>query len=261
MHPVLFTIPLFGGLAIHTYGVLVALGFLVGMWWVTAEAKRVGENPERAADLVFYIIIAAIVGSRILYVAVAMREEFLADPLSFFTIWRGGLVFYGGLIAAVLVSVWYTHRHRRSFWKYADLFAPGIAVGHAFGRLGCLAAGCCYGRPVGGVHWWTMVFPPIPGGAPLPGVPLYPTQLMEAAAELGIFFGLLALRHRLRSPGRLFAIYLAAYAVVRFCLEYWRGDPERGALIPGVLSTSQGVAIAAFAGAIAIWLTRKRAIV
>lgn len=259
MHPVLFEIPIFGGLRIYTYGVLVALGFLAGMWWVSHEAKRVGEDPSKATDLVFYIIIAAIVGSRIAHVLLADRAHFLAEPLSFFRIWEGGLIFHGGLIAAILTAIWYTRRHRRSFWVYADIFAPAIALGHAIGRLGCLAAGCCHGLPVpGGDHWWAIVFPPNALSFAPPGVPLYPTQLFEAGGEFLIFLTLITLRHRIRFAGRLFALYLMIYGLLRFLVEPLRGTETRDHLISNTLSAGQEISVLAIVLAVVIWIARGK---
>ena len=147
MHPILFEIPLFGGITIYTYGVLTALGFLSGMMWVNYEAKRVGANADRALDLVFYIIVASILGARATYVLVSDSSQFFSDPLSFFRIWEGGLVYYGGFIGALAMTIWYTHRHHMSFLLYADILATALPLGHAIGRLGCIMAGCCFWRP------------------------------------------------------------------------------------------------------------------
>ena len=112
MHPVLFEIPFFGGIPVFSYGVLVATGFLVGSFWVKREAMRVGISPERAMDLLFYIIIAALVGSRVLHILVSDLDRVLENPLLLFKVWEGGLVFYGGLIGALLVSILYVRKYR-----------------------------------------------------------------------------------------------------------------------------------------------------
>jgi phosphatidylglycerol---prolipoprotein diacylglyceryl transferase len=258
MHPVLFEIPFFGGLTIYTYGVLVALGFLAGMLWVGYEAKRVGEDPARATDLVFYVILAAIIGSRIVYVLVSDRQHFFQDPLSFFRIWEGGLVFYGGLIGATAVSIWYTRYHRRSFWVYADIFSPAIALGHAFGRIGCLMAGCCHGRPAPMETWWTLNFPVHAQGFAPPGIPLYPTQPMESLTALTIFLVLFLLRRFQRFRGEMFVYYLALYGCARIVLEQYRGDAVRGHLLGGLLSTSQLISIGLLVAAAGIWCWQRR---
>jgi phosphatidylglycerol:prolipoprotein diacylglycerol transferase len=147
-------------------------------------------------------------------------------------------VFYGGLIAAVLVSVWYLRRHAMPLWPTCDVFAPGIALGHAIGRLGCLFAGCCYGQPTT-LPWGIVFSDPFAAsyvGTPL-GVHLHPTQLYEAGAELVILAVLLFSERRGRPfAGRTFWIYTLLYAISRFVIEFFRGD-ERGSLLG--LSTSQ----------------------
>ncbi len=258
MHPVLFELPIFGGLRVYTYGVLVALGFLAGMMWVGKEAKRLGEDPARATDLVFYIIIVALLGSRMAYVAISDSEQFFRDPLSFFRIWEGGLVFYGGLITAILFAVWFTHRHQLSFWRMTDVFAPGVSLGHAFGRLGCLMAGCCHGRPAPADLWCAMTFPLQEHGFAPAGVPLYPTQIIESIGNLGIFLALFFLRKRKQFDGQVFALYLLFYAGLRSVVEYYRGDDIRGFVLDHILSTSQAVSVVFVCIALGIWITQSK---
>lgn len=258
MYPVLFELPLFGGLKVYAYGVLVALGFLSGMLWVGREAKRLGEDPVRATDLVFYIIIAAIVGSRIAYVAISDSAQFFRDPLSFFRIWQGGLVFYGGLIGAAVFALWYTHRHRLSFWRMADIFAPGIPLGHFWGRLGCLMAGCCHGRPAPDDLWCAITFPVSEQGFAPAGVPLYPTQLMEAVGTLMVFGILVVLRKKKRFEGQVLALYLLLYAALRSGVEFYRGDAIRGFVFGGMMSTSQAISALLVLIALGIWLTQSK---
>lgn len=256
MYPVLFKIPLFGGITIYSYGVMVALGFVAGMLWVAYESRRLHQDPGRAMDLVFYIILAAIVGSRILHVAVSERDRFLDNPLMIFRIWEGGLVFYGGLIGAVAVALWYLRRHRMPVWLTTDIFSPGIALGHAIGRIGCLLAGCCYGRVADVASWFTLTFPgDVHSFAPA-GTPLYPTQPMETVGELVIFAILLVLRRFKRFDGQIFATYLMLYAILRAISEQFRGDAVRGFLIEPWLSTSRFISIFLFAAGLAIYCWR-----
>lgn len=239
MHPILFKIPLFGGVPVYTYGALVALAFVAGIFWVGRECRRTGLDARRATDLAFYVILAGIIGSRILYVALVEWERFLTDPLMFFRIWEGGLVFYGGLIGAVAVAVFYFARYRLPVLAYCDVFAPAIALGHAIGRLGCFMAGCCYGRPVGHDAWYALVFPSHTRSFAPPDVPLYPTQLMESAGEFAIFTILFVLSRHRRFEGQIIATYLICYGALRFVIEFFRGDVDRGFVVPGVLSVSQ----------------------
>lgn len=259
MHPVLFEIPIFGGLTIYTYGVMVAAAFLAGICWVTYETRRLKVDTARALDLIFYIIIAAIIGSRLFFLIVNDPLRLVKEPWSLFMIWEGGLVFYGGLIGALIVGIIYLWRKRIPVLPYADIFAPAIALGHAFGRIGCTMAGCCYGRPAPSGAWYAITFPYDPHTFAPPEVPLYPTQLIECIGELIIFLGLVLVRKHKKFDGQVIAFYLIAYSILRFFTEYLRGDPDRGHIIPGVISTTQGVSIVLFCLAIAllVWGMRK----
>ncbi len=258
MYPVLFTIPLMGGLKLHSYGLMVALGFLVGIFWVGREAKRVGMPADKLMDLAFYIIVSAIVGSRLLYVLIEDPQILWTQPLDFFKVWEGGLVFYGGLIGAVATSAWYMKRHQLNFWKVADIFMPGVAIGHAIGRLGCFAAGCCYGRPVDHPAWWAVIYPTEGEGLAPGGTPLFPTQLMESGAELAIFLILVYYSRKKKFDGQILLMYLILYSIIRIVLEFFRGDFVRGFIVGGV-STSQFVSIFLILAAIGCWIFRSRA--
>jgi phosphatidylglycerol:prolipoprotein diacylglycerol transferase len=231
-----------GPFTLYTYGLLLAVAFIAGLWLATRRARRAGLDPARALDLGVLVIIAAIVGARLLMVVVD-GPSILRDPAQLIAIARAGGVFYGGLLAAVGTALWYLRRHAMPLWATCDAFAPGIALGHVVGRLGCLMAGCCYGRPTD-LPWAVTFHDPFTAdyvGAPT-GVPLHPTQLYEAGAEAAILVLLLALERRGRSfPGRTFWAYMALYASSRFVIEFFRGDP-RGAF--GPLSTSQAIAVA-----------------
>ncbi len=246
MHPILFEIPkidlgawTLGPIPIRLYGLMIGIGFLLGISLAARRAKKESINPELILDMGVYLLLAAIIGSRVLYVLTTWRE-FSGNPLDMFAIWKGGLVFYGGLLAAVPVGIWYVGKHGIPVWKTADIMAPSIALGHAFGRLGCFFAGCCYGSPCSGPGCITFSDP---GSlAPL-GVPLFPTQLMESAGEFMIFGLLLLLFRYRRFDGQIFGLYLILYAVLRFVIEFFRGDVARGVYFGGVISTSQIIAI------------------
>ena len=261
MHPILIHFPdawpLIGGMNLYTYGALVATAFLVAILWTLHEAKVAGYDRDKVADLTFYLIIAAIVGSRLLYVLVELRH-FLSRPLAVFKIWEGGLVFYGGLLACIAISWWYTRRHAWSLKGTADLFMPGVALGHAIGRIGCLMAGCCYGLPVADSPWWGLTFPHLDATLAPAGIPLYPTQLMESAVEL-LLFGILVWRRRhKRFEGQVFLTYLILYAAARSVLEIFRGDTIRGFVIPGILSTSQFISALVIMAAIIYYAKLRR---
>jgi phosphatidylglycerol:prolipoprotein diacylglycerol transferase len=239
MHPILFEIPkieignwIIGPIPIRMYGLMIGIGFLLGIYLASRRAKKEGLNQDLILDMGVYLLLAAIIGSRVLYVLTTL-QEFTRNPLDAFAVWKGGLVFYGGLIAAVPVGIWYVKKHNLPVWKTSDIMAPYIALGHAFGRLGCFFAGCCYGAPCSG---------PL---APL-GVPLFPTQLMESGGEFFIFGALIFLRRYKKFDGQLFWLYPTFYAVLRFSVEFFRGDAVRGLYFGGLISTSQIIAVFMF---------------
>ncbi len=261
MYPILlrlpFALPFIGPVTIHTYGLLVALAFLTGLSWVTRESKQQGEDPAIVSDLMFYVIVTGIIGGRLTFMLVEEPARFFGNPLTFFRIWEGGLVFYGGVILSNLFGIWFTRRHGMSYLKMADIFAPALALGHAIGRVGCLMAGCCYGQVVGVTHWWTLTFPTESIGAP-PGLPLYPTQPLESLGELVIFSVLYFARRHKRFNGQIFALYLMMYAVLRGSLETLRGDVSRG-FVPGTdISTSQAISAVMILLALGIWIVQSR---
>ena len=239
MHPILFE---FGGFTIYSYGVLLAAAYLLGLQFALIRARSRGLDRERVMDLGIWIIISALVGAKLLLVVVDYRP-FLANPRTIVDLLRSGGVFYGGLIAAVTVALAYIWRRRMPMWTTTDVFAPGIALGHVVGRLGCLLAGCCFGRPTS-VPWAISFHDPnafATSGTPL-GVSLHPTQLYEAGAEALILAFLLAFERRGRPfPGRTFWSYMLLYGVSRFIIEFYRGDP-RGTVFDA-LSTSQFVSV------------------
>ena len=266
MHPELFTIPrLFsigsldvGPFTIYSYGVLLAASYLLGLRLAMWRAKKWGLDAQRVLDLGIYIIIAALVGAKLLLVVVDFDQFLSAGGL--LTLFRSGGVFYGGLLVAVGVAFWYIATHRLPFWTTCDVFAPGIALGHVTGRLGCLAAGCCYGKPTD-VPWAIVFTNPLAAanvGTPL-GIPLHPTQIYEAGAALLILGLLLATERRGRPfPGRTFWAYMFLYAVSRYVIEIYRGDP-RGTVF-GIWSTSQFIALllGPLSLAMLFWLSRAR---
>ena len=250
MYPLLVKI---GDFSLHTYGVLLALGFILAVALAFIEARRIGIDPNLILDLSFYLVITALLGSRLFYV-LANLQEFRGHPIDAVKFWQGGLVFYGGLIFAFLAGLWYVRRHHLNFRQLADLMAPSIALGQALGRLGCFAAGCCYGLPTAAP--WACTFKSADSLAPL-GVALHPTQIYESAATFGIFIALLAMRKSKRFAGQLIWYYLLFYSAARFIIEFYRDDP-RGWAIPGVLSTAQGIGIPVALLALFMLLRRKK---
>src|SRR6266498_1126835 len=230
-----------GPITVYTYGVLLAAAYLLGLQLARDRAKNRGLDANRVLDLGIYIIISALLGAKLLLLITDFKS-FTADPRELLTLARSGGVFYGGLIVAVVVALWYIRRVGLPLWTTCDVFAPGIALGHVVGRFGCLFAGCCYGKPT--TKPWGMTFTdPFAAanvGTPL-GVPLHPTQLYEAAAEFLILMLLLATERRGKPfPGRTFWLYMLLYAISRFIIEFYRGD-DRGTV--GMFSTSQFISL------------------
>ena len=256
MYPRLFEL---GPITIYTYGVLLASAYLLGLQFAIRRARARDLDQTKVLDLGIYIIIAALLGAKLLLL-VTDFQAFRANPRELLDLLREGGVFYGGLILAVSVALWYIRRVRLPLWTTCDVFAPGIALGHVVGRFGCLFAGCCYGRPTT-VPWGITFTDPFAAsnvGTPL-GVPLHPTQLYEAGAEFLILVFLLATEKKGRAfEGRTFWAYMILYAVSRFVIEFFRGD-ERGSV--GIFSTSQFISLllAPLAVAMLVYLGRAAA--
>jgi phosphatidylglycerol:prolipoprotein diacylglycerol transferase len=255
MYPRLFSIPAFdlfgrhvGPLTLYSYGVLLAVAFLAGLWVAGRQARKEGLSQERVTDLAVYLLIAGLLGAKLLLLATDWFY-YSNNPRQLLTIMQSGGVFYGGLLAALPVAWWYVRRHSLPGWQTADALAPGIAIGQVIGRLGCLAAGCCYGRPAS-VPWavtFTDVHASRVVGTPL-DTALHPVQLYESLAVLGIFFVLLRMTPRKSFHGQVVVCYLALYAVARFALEFYRGDASRGSVFGGLLSTSQFISVLVVVG-------------
>ncbi len=243
MHPRLFTTPYF---TLHTFGVFLAAAYGMALWWLLRGARRTGINPERAMGLGAWLVIGAVIGAKALMILRAL-PEYAAHPSdlwSLSTIQSAG-DFYGGFIGALIAAMaFFIRRPDVPRWRMADLCGPAIALGQAIGRIGCFMAGDDYGRPT---HLpWAVTFrdPDAAdiGGAPL-GLPLHPVQLYESVVCLALFFFLVWRVHRKRFDGEIILSYSVLYAIVRFLLEYVRGDADRGFVFGGVLSTSQFIAI------------------
>jgi len=238
VYPELFSI---GPITVYSYGVLLAASYLLGLRLAMSRGKSRGLDSNRVLDLGIYIIIAALVGAKLLLLIVDF-DQFRRSPADLFSLVRAAGVFYGGLLLAAVVAFWYIAKHRMPFWTTCDAFAPGIALGHVTGRLGCMAAGCCYGTQTT-VPWAVVFTNPLAAtnvGTPL-NIPLHPTQLYEAGAELLILVFLLTTERRGKAfAGRTFWAYMLLYAISRYIIEFYRGDP-RGMVLG--MSTSQFVSL------------------
>ena len=230
-----------GPLTVYSYGVLLAAAYLLALYVSVRRARAMGLDGDRVLDLGIYIIISALVGAKLLLLVVDF-DYFRRQPAELWTLARSGGVFYGGLVLAFLVGLWYVRRHRLPIWPIADAIAPGIALGHVVGRFGCLLAGCCYGTPTS-LPWgvtFTDTFAASNVGTPL-HVALHPTQLYDGGAELLILlFLLLTEKWWRRRAGWTFWVYILLYGISRFVVEMFRGDP-RGMTMG--YSTSQFISI------------------
>ena len=249
MYPRLFSLPAFellgrtiGPLTLHAYGVLLAIAFITGLWVASRQAKRAGLDAARVTDMAVYVLIAGLVGAKVLLVVVEWGF-YARNPRELLSILQSGGVFYGGLIGAFPVAWWYARKHGLPTWRTADALAPAVAIGQAIGRLGCFCAGCCYGRPAD-VPWavtFRDAYASRTVGTPL-DTPLHPTEIYEALACLAIFFILVRMARSKRFDGQITLAYVFLYAVVRFVIEFYRGDAVRGTVF-GWLSTSQFIAM------------------
>lgn len=232
MHPVLFRLP-WVGWPVHTYGVMIAIGFVIGLGYVVRESRRVGLDPEKMLDVCFWLLVSGFAGARVLFILVNWRE-YLEMPLAILTFWKGGFVWYGGLITAFGVVVWLLKRKGLHTWRAADVLAPAVIFGLAFGRLGCTSAGCCFGSQVTGHPWWAIF---------MNGAWRIPSQPIMSLNAMAIFALLLILRRYKKWEGQLTWTLMVIYPITRFLVEYLRGDKERGYVIEGYLSTSQFIGI------------------
>ena len=247
MHPEL--IP---GLPIKTYGFCMALGFLAAWQILSWLCRHTGRQVEPLSNLLMLMMFCGIIGARIEYVREFWGREFASNPLAVFKVWEGGLVFYGGLILAILVFVIWCRVRRERMAPVADLFVTVIPLAHAFGRVGCFFFGCCYGCrsesacavafPRHSPAWGAQVEKGLISNTAPSALPVLPTQLFEAAADLCLFAGLLYifLRNWKNRPGVTTGCYLAGYACIRFGIEYLRDDMRQQV---GALSIGQTISI------------------
>jgi len=258
MYPELFRI---GDFPITSYGLWLAAGMLLALIVASRLAARDGLPRERVYDLCLWMLLASLIGSKVLMLFT--EPEYRENPLGLLSLdfLRSGGVFYGGLLGAILAGYFLMKRYQLPFWKTADACAPGIAIGNFFGRQGCFAAGCCWGKPTS--LPWGVQFSEL--GHEITGVPidqhLHPTQLYESFAMLLVFFFLLWLHKRKRFSGQVVLVYGLLYAVIRFAVEFLRDDPRGDILglttLTG-LSTSQMISLVIGIVALVLLISRNR---
>jgi len=249
-----------GPLTIHTYGLLLALAFIAGIWLASRNAAKSGLNPDSIWNLGLIIIFSALVGAKLL-LFISDSSYYMENPREIFSLstLRSSGVYYGGLLLALLASAWYMHKAKLPSWRVADITAPGIALGQSIGRLGCLSAGCCYGKPTS-MPWgitFTNTYSYDNVGVPL-NVALHPTQIYESLGTFLLFVFLMWRLGRKHFTGQIILEYLMLYAGLRFLIEFFRDD-ERGFVLNGLLSTSQFIGILTILGsALAFFYLRRR---
>jgi len=254
MHPILFKL---GLLTVHTYGLMYVLGILAAIALSEYRYQREGGQPGIITDLAFPVILGVLIGARTLFVIVE-HEYFLHNPLEIFMIWKGGLVFYGGLIGGALAFFMIARIRKLELWHLADTVAPGIALGHAIGRWGCFFAGSCYGRPTN-VPWAVTYSDPNSLARDIIGIPVHPTQLYSSAFLLLLCGLLMFIGSRSSFRGQVIASYGILYGVFRFFIEFLRGDPRGTVIVAGfTLSTSQAVSLVLVPFSIGVYLYLKK---
>jgi len=218
VHRVLFTLnlPYLGPVDIYTYGVMMVLAFLFALTWALKFTKPRDIEPETVLDLSIYVLIGGIIGARLVFVL--MNYDLFTDNFwGIFNLRKGGLAWYGAVIAGIIAGLIFSRRHKISFWKLADIFAAPIIIGLAIGRIGCFFNGCCYGTPTD--LPWGVVFPEVVYDA---GIARHPTQIYESIMNIIIFYALNVIDKKKTFQGETFCCFIGLYGVVRFIIEFFR---------------------------------------
>lgn len=232
MYPVLLDL---GFYQLRSYGVFVAVAILTGIRYSAREARRKGLDPSVVTDGAWLIVGVALVGARLYYIAFSQPAYYLAHPFEILAVWHGGLSVHGSLLGGLLAGVWHIRRHGLSFWRFADIVAPGLILGQTVGQVACLLNGDTYGKP--STLPWAITFTDPHAMAPL-GVPLHPIQIYELLAYLAVFLLVHGVARRASRDGSVILTYALTYGVARFAVEFFRGDPPviAGIIVPQALS-------------------------
>ncbi len=262
MYPVLLKI---GPLTIHTYGFMLAVGVAFGLWFLYVQAKKQGLEAPKMLDMAFYTIIISLIGAKLI-LFIGNFSHYMRYPGELFSLARSGGVFQGGLAFGIIFALWYFRKHKIPTWKAADVVGSALALGHGFGRIGCFSAGCCYGSECS--LPWGVTFQN-EYASNLTGIPLHtllhPTQLYEAALNFLNFFVLFLILRKKKFDGQVFSFYIINYSIIRFFVEYFRGDhPDNAFLVHNPspylsLSFPQFFSILGLIGGVTLFLVlRKR---
>ena len=218
MHP---DIVHWGAFHVRSFGLFLAVAFLVGSWLARSTARARGLDENRRVNLVVIVLAAGLVGARLFYVG-THAAEFEGRWGAAFQLWEGGLTLYGGLAAAMLAGTTYIVRAGLPFGLTADALAPAVALGSGIARIGCFLNGCCYGRPAAGLPWAVHFPPGSPADREFSGLAVHPSQLYNAAAGFALFALLLFLRPRLQRPGQLWWLFVLLFTLVRLPIDATR---------------------------------------
>jgi phosphatidylglycerol:prolipoprotein diacylglycerol transferase len=253
MHPILFQL---GAITVYTYGMLVATGVILALWYARRQAVKIGLPPREIWNLGIYMIFAALIVSK-LWLILSAWSYYAANPSEIFSVamFESAGTFYGGLLGAILAIVVYTRVQKLPLLPVFDISAAALPLAHALGRLGCFAAGCCFGKPT--MLPWGVTFTSETAeqlaGTPL-HISLHPTQLYEAAAEFLNFLLLVWLGARRQFPGQILGAYFILYGTERGIIEFFRGDPGRTMMFHNAVSLMQIVSAGlVLTGAILWW--------
>lgn len=219
MYPVLFQI---GSFDVRVWGIMVSLGIIAGTVMARWMARREGLDQDIVFDYILWVVVFGFLGARVWEILFSW-QNYLGDPLAALKFWSGGLSIQGAVAGGLLYTIWFIKKHGIGFWYFADILAPGLILGQAIGRIGCFFNGDAYGIPT--QSWIGVVYSPgSPAYNAYGAVPLVPAELMEGAGDLAIMFILLFLFKHRPFQGFLALMYFVLYSLLRFTLEFWRGD-------------------------------------
>lgn len=233
MYPVILKI---GNFTIHSYGIMMALAFITGIFIAKKNLRFLNLPADLVYDLAIYIIISSIIGARLFYVIVYI-DYYLKNPLEIIKVYKGGLVYYGGFIGAIIGGILFAYINKINFFKLADTVMPALSIGQSIGRIGCFLNGCCYGKTTD--CFCGVVFPIL-----LDKTPRIPTQIISSFFNFLIFLILFIRFKKRKFNGELVSFYLVLYGIFRFIIEFFRDDP-RGDIFFNFLSISQIISIVA----------------